>query len=172
MTTEADYTPDEWRLLVEAPGTAALAVIAADKSGIFGMAREITAVSDRLESEHEQAGTSNELIAAVLARAGREESPGDADAEAGETETSEEGARADTERAKADAIERARGVATLLAAKSTPEEADGFKRWLLTIAETAANASKEGGFLGIGGTRVSEDERAALEELKAALGVT
>jgi hypothetical protein len=171
VTTEADYTPAEWRLLMEAPGAAALAVIAADKSGIFGMAREIMAVSDRLEREHETAATTNQLIAAVLAYADREEPPGatvpNDDAGAGD-----EGRQADPARAKADAIERATKIAALLSEKSTPEEADGFKRWLLDIAQTAANASKEGGFLGIGGTRVSAEEAAALDELRTALGMT
>jgi hypothetical protein len=32
-----------------------------------------------------------------------------------------------------------------------------------------AEASKEGGFLGIGGTRVSAEEQAAIDEIKAAV---
>ena len=35
----------------------------------------------------------------------------------------------------------------------------------------AAEAAKEGGFLGFGGTQVSEKEQAALSQLGAALGV-
>ena len=34
-----------------------------------------------------------------------------------------------------------------------------------------ANASKEGGFLGFGGTLVSEQEQAALRDTAAALGI-
>jgi hypothetical protein len=33
-----------------------------------------------------------------------------------------------------------------------------------------AEASKEGGFLGIGGTRVSAQEQQALDEIRAAVG--
>ena len=41
--------------------------------------------------------------------------------------------------------------------------------WLLKIASRVAEAAKEGGFLGIGGVPVSAAERAALDEITAAL---
>jgi hypothetical protein len=37
------------------------------------------------------------------------------------------------------------------------------------VAESAANAAKEGGFMGFGGERVSAAEQGFLDELKAAL---
>jgi hypothetical protein len=40
----------------------------------------------------------------------------------------------------------------------------------MTVAQAVAAAHKEGGFLGIGGTRVSEAEEHALDEISAALG--
>jgi hypothetical protein len=40
---------------------------------------------------------------------------------------------------------------------------------LSKVADNAANAAKEGGFLGFGGTRVSAPEQAFLDELKAVL---
>ena len=42
---------------------------------------------------------------------------------------------------------------------------------LATVAEKAANASKEGGFLGFGGERVSAGEQAFLDQLKSVLQV-
>ena len=39
------------------------------------------------------------------------------------------------------------------------------------IAEKVANAAKEGGFLGIGGTRVSEGEIEAFAQIADALGI-
>jgi hypothetical protein len=60
------------------------------------------------------------------------------------------------------------GVAAV-AAKS-PGEAQVYKdTLLLAVAKAAAEASKEGGFLGIGGALVSEREQTALNALKAAL---
>jgi hypothetical protein len=41
----------------------------------------------------------------------------------------------------------------------------------VTIAQRTAEAAKEGGFLGIGGTRVSENETVAIRDVARALGV-
>ena len=60
-------------------------------------------------------------------------------------------------------------VAGLLREKSTDAEAAGYKQWTLEVGEKVANAAKEGGFLGIGGERVSEEEKQVLEKFQAAL---
>jgi hypothetical protein len=39
------------------------------------------------------------------------------------------------------------------------------------VATKVSQASKEGGFLGIGGTLVSADEQAALQQLSDVLGI-
>jgi hypothetical protein len=57
-------------------------------------------------------------------------------------------------------------------AKATPEEGKAFRRWLLVAAQAAADAGKEGGFLGFGGEQVSAGEQRMLDELRAALGMT
>jgi hypothetical protein len=46
-------------------------------------------------------------------------------------------------------LDELRAVSELLTAKATPEEADAFRRWLLDTADAAANAAKEGGFMGL-----------------------
>jgi hypothetical protein len=61
----------------------------------------------------------------------------------------------------------ARGI---LEAKATPEELDAYRRFVTSLARAAAEARKEGGFAGIGGTPVSEAEQAALDEIQATLG--
>ena len=66
------------------------------------------------------------------------------------------------------AIEAVRQAAATVEQKA-PLEATAFKGWLLKIASRVAEAAKEGGFLGIGGVPVSAAERAALDEITAAL---
>ena len=51
-------------------------------------------------------------------------------------------------------------------------EADEYRWWLISLAKKTAEASKEGGFLGIGGVQVSEDENAAVNELSSGLGLS
>ena len=62
-------------------------------------------------------------------------------------------------------------VQAMVAAHATAEEASAFGAWLLATAQAAANSAKEGGFMGMGGTAVTEAETAALKEVAEALGV-
>jgi hypothetical protein len=62
-----------------------------------------------------------------------------------------------------------RGTLDILKQKASPEEVTSYTAMLSKVADNAANAAKEGGFLGFGGTRVSAPEQAFLDELKAAL---
>jgi hypothetical protein len=59
-------------------------------------------------------------------------------------------------------------TAAILDAKS-PTDAKPFKAWLSHIANMVAEAGTEGGFLGFGGVKVTETEKATLAEISAAL---
>jgi len=67
-------------------------------------------------------------------------------------------------------LDEMRMVGGILAAKATPLEAEAFTSWLMRAAQSAADAAKEGGFLGFGAVRVSEGEQQMLDQLRAALG--
>jgi len=54
-------------------------------------------------------------------------------------------------------------------AQGNPGEVAAYKAMILNSAQATAEASKEGGFLGIGGQQVSPAEQAVLDQLKAAL---
>ena len=58
----------------------------------------------------------------------------------------------------------------ILDAKATPAEIDGYKTFVMRVAQTVASAHKEGGFLGIGGKEISDTENQALDQISAALG--
>ncbi|NJM09202.1 hypothetical protein HC891_27880, partial [Candidatus Gracilibacteria bacterium] len=45
----------------------------------------------------------------------------------------------------------------------------GYRTWLFDLAQRVANASREGGFLGIGGDAVDAREQGLLDALKTAL---
>jgi hypothetical protein len=55
-------------------------------------------------------------------------------------------------------------VNELVSQKATPEEAAGFREWLLTAAKRTADAAKKGGFLGFKAERVSEGEQRMLDK--------
>ena len=48
-------------------------------------------------------------------------------------------------------------------------EAPAFREFLLELAQTAAKAHREGGFMGVGGVQVSELELAAIAKVRRAL---
>ena len=59
-------------------------------------------------------------------------------------------------------------VAGILDAKA-PDDAAAFKAWLEEISKKVAEASKEGGFLGFGGVKVSDAEKATLTDIQKTL---
>lgn len=52
---------------------------------------------------------------------------------------------------------------------NSPGDAEAYRTMILDAATRSAEAEKEGGFLGIGGTRVSKEEQAALDSIRSAL---
>jgi len=161
MATKADFTVDEWTQIQRAPFMAGLAVVAASPSGPFGVVKELFAVGRMLGAVKTQ-GTSNDLIKALVA---------DIEAGAKDLSAPAELKGKTPEQVKTYAIESLRQVAALIDKKTKPDEVQGFKQWLVSVAQKVAEAAKEGGFLGFGGTQVSEQEAATIKELSTALGV-
>ena len=64
---------------------------------------------------------------------------------------------------KSAVVDQINRAVSVLDQKAMPEEALAYKQMLMQVAERAANAAKEGGFLGFGGVRVSDAEQAFLE---------
>ena len=69
------------------------------------------------------------------------------------------------------ATEILRRTSELLGQKATPEEATEVKQWLAKVAQGTAEATKEGGFLGFGGTLVSDEEMVAVGKVNSTLGI-
>jgi hypothetical protein len=60
-------------------------------------------------------------------------------------------------------------VNRIVSAKATEEEAVAYRAWLQSAAQEAANAAKEGGFLGFHAERVSDGEQRMLDKLAEVL---
>jgi hypothetical protein len=159
MTTQADYTTDEWKSILQAPAMAGMVVMLTGQSGPFQMVKEMFAVSKALVDAEKQ-GTSNELIGALVTAA-----------KSVKPEDMQPVQRFNTiEEARAYALDRVRQVAALVDQKAPVQEAQEFKQWLASLGQKVAEAAKEGGFLGFGGVQVTEEERTAVSELAMALG--
>lgn len=161
MAGKSDFTPDEWQLLMTAPQMASLYISISSPSGPVGMVKEMMVVPRRI-TEAIQKPSGNSLIDAVAADFKTK-------IEKREMQEPPQMGRK-PEEIKAQCLQTCRSLAWMLTAKAIPE-AEGFKQWVYQVAQTSAEAAKEGGFLGFGGTRVDEAETAALQELADVLGL-
>lgn len=78
--------------------------------------------------------------------------------------------KSSVEAAKAKLLETVRAKVAILD-ETAGADARPVKEWLYRVAVATAEAAKEGDFLGIGGVRVNDAEKAALAELAAILQV-
>jgi hypothetical protein len=144
MTGKGDFTPEEWTVVLEGPPSAGLIVITAQRGGTF---RETYSMAKAYTEARQDHGASELLDEIVSAKPHvdhtRYSSP---------------------DELKQAGLQRIRDAVALLEAKATAEEADEYRRFVVTLAEKVANAHREGG-----DSAVSDAERAAIEEIRGAL---
>jgi hypothetical protein len=162
MTKKADFAAEEWNELRAVPAIVSAAVSSADPSGLFGALKE-AAGGTRGMIESLKAAQSVELAAELLSD---RSFPGLPDPKELTGEGSRNGQMANLRR---NAIAKAQSAVAMLGSKATPEEASAYRGMLIRVAEAVASAAKEGGFLGLGGERVSTAEQDFLDELKGSL---
>ena len=155
MTTQADYTPDDWETLRLAPAMAAEAIRLAGPSGPGG--RFLEGRADRRATRAALARLGTVALIADLDRAGLDpaSSPDDDDDAAG------------IEAYIAGAIAEATNAHGILAAAAAPDEVEAYASLVMDIAEAVARAAGEPG----SDANVSAGERTLLMQLAAALGM-
>jgi hypothetical protein len=163
MANKSSFEPQEWTTILDGVLSAGLAVSMAEPSGLIGMVQEGFASAKDLAAVKNNPNA-GELIKAIVA---------DLETPAGRT-AARDGLKASLKgKSRADAktacIATLKDASALVSAKA-PQDAAGFKAWLLQISQHVAEASKEGGFLGFGGVAVSDAEKATLAEITRALG--
>jgi hypothetical protein len=158
MSTQADYTAEEWNLVASGPVLAGMTIVVADPA-FFGAMKESAAIAKAIVASGQSSDV--ELIQAISAasQGGKKYQTPDIPKDQG------------AEGAIGVLVKECQQVVQLVRDKSA-DEADGYAQWLVDIARVTAESSKEGGFLGIGATRVSERETAAIQRLAEALGVS
>jgi len=164
MSLYADYDPDQQRVLVRAISSAAVLVSTASPGPKADTVSEGFAsaeyVLDSLEANIGNTLVSSVIIAIRDRLAAEQPFPD-------YTQVAAAPDAADQARAALTA------VATLLDTRATPEEAAGYKDWLVGVAQASAQgAIEDKGFLGRGGVQVNDAERAAIGEVARLLGRT
>ena len=160
MTSKAEFSEEEWVRLKRAPFVAGMAISLADPGGPIEVVKE-TAATLKTFREAAESGGRGALVDAVAR-------------EAVDEARQRKNPLHDFKPAKGalagqEILEELREVNRIVSAKATPEEADAYREWLRAAAQEAADAAKEGGFMGFHAQRVSEGEQRMLDKLADAL---
>jgi hypothetical protein len=162
MANKTNFTPEEWGRVLASPMVAGIAITAADPSGVWGLLKEGMAGGWAL-LEVRKSAQANNLVKAVA------EDFTQADGRAAaQAALKARVAGGDFSTLKVKALAELGAVARIVEAKAA-DDAVTFKAWLQEVAQKAAEAGTEGGFLGFGGVAVSDAEKATLAEISSAL---
>jgi hypothetical protein len=145
MTGKTEFTLEEWELVLAGPPIAGLIVVTAQRGGVFS---ETFAIGKAYAEARRLHGGSQLLDEIVGARYDRRHTRYRSGAEM-----------------KRGGLQNLRDAIALLEQKAAPEELAAYKRFVLTVVDKVANAHREGD------TEVSDSEKAAIDEIAAALGV-
>jgi hypothetical protein len=159
MTSKTDFTEEEWTRLKRAPFIAGMAVSLADPGGPIEAVKE-TAATLRTVTGAAESGGRGELVDAVAREVADE---------LRQRKSPIAGFRPKGATAGVEILDELREVNRIVSEKAEPEEAAAYRDWLHSAAEEAANAAKEGGFMGFRAERVSEGEQRMLDKLAEAL---
>ncbi|GAB4133345.1 MAG: hypothetical protein Fur0046_04030 [Cyanobacteria bacterium J069] len=169
------FSEDEWGILTQAPALAIIALTLADKTDPVSFMKEVQAGVRILAAEQQRQDLPPDgLVHSVVSSLNEVDL---ADGSSGDSlllkkefqvlryirdlKNASDGRKA--------AIAHFDQVKSVLAAKVTGVQANEYKSWLLMLATKVAEAVKEGGFLGIGGEKISDAEASVLRKLEDAL---
>ena len=144
MTTKAAFSPEEWTTILEGPPSAGMIVVTAARGGLF---RETLAMS-KAYAEARQLHGQSELLDEIVA----------AKPKAAHTRYRS------ADELRDNGLRHLREAVALLQSKATAEEVDGYRRFILAVANKVAAAHREDG------QAVSPAEATAIEQITATLG--
>lgn len=157
--TKLDYSADDWNAIMALPVEVSM-IISLASPAMGDMFKESMALASMIAKTAEDPAATG-LLADVVA-------------EYKDRETLKKAQpyldKSSVEAAKDKLLESVREKVVLLDA-TAGDQAVPYKAWLYRVAVATAEAAKEGDFMGIGGVRVNEAEKAALAELSAILQV-
>ena len=157
MTTKSDFDEQEWSRIVRAPLVAGMAITLADPGGPIEAAKESMASVRSATNPPSREQLLSDVALDLQAMVQQRHNP-------------LKGFKPEGDRPLGDSvIDELQGVHGLVAAKADPEEAAAFGRWIVASAQAAADAAKEGGFMGFGAEQVSQREQEMLERVRAAV---
>ncbi len=144
MTGKADFTAEEWELVLEGPPGAGMLVVMAERGGMF---RETFSMAKAYGEARKQHGES-ELLDEVVSTKPK-------------VDRSRHGS---FQELREHTLKQLREAVSVLESKANADEVNDYRGFVVNLAERVAAAHKEGG------EPVSDAERAAIDEISEALG--
>jgi hypothetical protein len=157
VTAKSDFTDEEWIRVRRAPFVAGMAISLADPGGPIEVTKESVATIKSATNPPSREQLLAEIALDIQSMTQQKQNP-----------LRDFTVSKDAKPAK-QVLDELRAAKEIVASKATPEEADAFSHWLLTTAQAAADAAKEGGFLGFGAKQVSQGEKDMIDQLRTAL---
>jgi hypothetical protein len=157
MTSKNDFSEDEWAHVVRAPFVAGLAVSLSDPGGPIEASKEQMAAMRGAMNPPSREELLTDVALDVQGMTQQREHPLKGYRPAGGGDPREA------------LLEELHATRAVIESKATPAEATAFSRWVVDVAQAAADAAKEGGFMGIGATRVSDREQSMLDRVRETL---
>jgi hypothetical protein len=154
MTTKNDFTGEEWTRVLRAPFVAGMAISLADPGGPIEMSKETMTTMKSATNPPTREQLLAEIALDIQSMTQHRQSP----------------ISGFKPQAAQQILDELGAVSEIVSSKATAEEAAAFKQWLLTTAQAAADAAKEGGFMGFGAVQVSEGEQKMLDQVRATIG--
>ncbi|HEX6760616.1 MAG TPA: hypothetical protein VF086_19735 [Propionibacteriaceae bacterium] len=158
MTAKSDFTEEEWLRVRRAPFVAGMAISLADPGGPIEMAKETMATVKTATNPPSREQLLADVALDIQSMTQQKQNP------------LSDFKVTDASLAGQQILDELRAVKELVAAKATAEEDSAFSQWLLATAQAAADAAKEGGFMGFGATQISEGETDMLDKVRSAVG--
>ena len=144
MTSKADFTEAEWEQVLSAPPMAGMMVATADHGG---MMRETFAMAKAYGEARQQHGKSELLDAITVAKPERDHTRFHS-----------------YDELKRHTVELLQQAVATVESKATADEAEEYRKFILTLARRVAERHEEHG------TPISPAEQAAIDALAATLG--
>lgn len=160
MTTKTDFTEEEWVRIRRAPVVAGMAISLADPGGPIEVAKETMASLKSATNPPSREQLLADVALDVQSMTQQRQNP------LGDFKPVQGGGAVVGQQI----LDELRTVRTLVASKATPEETAAFGQWLVASAQAAADAAKEGGFMGFGAEQVSQGEKSMLDQVRSAVG--
>jgi hypothetical protein len=157
VTTKSDFDEQDWARIVRAPFVAGMAITLADPGGPIEATKETAATLKRATNPPTREQLLTEVALDVQGMVQAHHNPLKSFKPTPDQPVGDQ------------VVAELQAVSELIAGTADPGEVAAFGEWIVQVAQAAADAAKEGGFMGFGAEQVSSREKDMIDRVRAAV---